>query len=199
VLEQHADGKFSFGTQMYVLGRVAGAQAELVTTVRPYLEEISRSSNFSAFFGIRSDLKAMIVDKVDAAVELRMTSDVGIRFPVFAGASGKALLCQLSDSEIDEILDRKELERFTPHTCVDKQEFKKAVLEVRERGVAVDVEEYLEGIAGVAVPLHTRRPGVEAAIWVVGLTRHISEGAIPQMCQRLKTVAEQLNMRFSTA
>ena len=57
VLEQRADGKFGFGTQLYVLGKAAGSQAELIMTVRPYLEEISRTSNFSAFFGIRSDLK----------------------------------------------------------------------------------------------------------------------------------------------
>ncbi len=199
VLEQRADGKFSFGTQLYVLGRAAGAQAELVMTVRPFLEEISRTSNFSAFVGIRSDLKTVIVDKAEAAVELRMTADVGMRIPLFAGASGKALLCQLPDSEIDEILARKELERFTPHTCVDKKQFKRTLLEVRERGIAVDVEEYIEGIAAVAAPLHTRRPGVEAAIWVVGLTRHTSDGVISQMCQRLKTVAEQISMRFSTS
>jgi DNA-binding IclR family transcriptional regulator len=199
VLEQTADGKFSFGTQMYVLGRAAGAQTELVMTVRPHLEEISRTSNFSAFFGIRSDLKTMIVDKVDAAGDLRMTADVGVRFPLFAGASGKALLCQLSDSELDEILASKKLEKFTPLTCVDKKKFKRAVLEVRERGVAVDVEEYIEGIAAVAVPLHTHRPGVEAAIWVVGLARHISDEVVSQMCQRLKAVAEQLSTRFSNA
>ncbi len=199
VLEQRADGKFGFGTQLYVLGRAAGSQAELIMTVRPYLEEISRSSNFSAFFGIRSDLKVVIVDKMDAAVELRVSSDVGMRLPLHAGASGMALLAQLSEAELDELLVRMPLEKFTSKTYIKKNELKRAVMEVREKGVAVDIGGYIEGIVGLAVPLNVNRPGVQAVIWVVGLTRHTVNGQIPKMCERLKAVAEQINMRFSVS
>ena len=199
VLEQRSDGKFGFGTQLYVLGRAAGSQAELIMTVRPYLEEISRTSNFSAFFGIRSDLRAVIVDKMDAAVELRVSSDVGMRLPLHAGASGMALLAQLPESELDEILARMSLEKFTPKTYTDKDELKRAILEVREKGVAIDIGGYIEGIVALAVPLNVNRPSVQAAIWVVGLTRHTLNGQIPEMCERLKAVAEQINMRFSAS
>ncbi len=199
VLEQRADGKFGFGAQLYVLGRAAGAQAELIATVRPYLEEISRTSNFSAFFGIRSDIKAVIVDKMDAAVELRVSSDVGMRLPLNAGASGVTLLAQLSDSELDEILARMPLERFTAKTHTDKNELKRAVLEVREKGVAVDIGGYIEGIVAIAVPLNVNRPSVQAAIWVVGLTRDTLNGQIPEMSERLKAIAEEINMRFSVS
>lgn len=199
VLEQRADGKFGFGTQLYVLGRAAGSQAELIMTVRPYLEEISRTSDFSAFFGIRSDLKAVIVDKMDADVELRVSSDVGMRLPLHAGASGMALLAQLPESELDEILARMPVEKFTPKTHVDKNELKRAVLEVREKGVAIDIGGYIEGIVALAVPLNVNRPSVQAAIWVVGLTRHTLNGQIPEMCERLKVVAEQISMRFSVS
>src|SRR5208337_3608447 len=114
-----------------LLGRAAAAQAELIKTVHPYLEDFSRNSNFSAFLAIRSGLKAVIVDKVDAAVELRVASDVGMRLPLHAGAGGKALLCQLSDSELDEVLAETELEKFTPSACTDKIKFREAVVEVR--------------------------------------------------------------------
>ncbi len=199
VLEQRVDGKFGFGTQLYVLGKAAGSQAELIMTVRPYLEEISRTSDFSAFFGIRSDLRAVIVDKMDADVELRVSSDVGMRLPLHAGASGLALLAQLPESELDEILARMPLEKFTPKTHIDKTELKRAVLEVREKGVAIDIGGYIEGIVALAVPLNVNRPTVQAAIWVVGLTRHTLNGQIPEMCERIKAVAEQINMRFSVS
>ena len=197
VLEQRADGKFGFGAQLYILGKAAGSQAELIMTVRPYLEEISKTSNFSAFFGIRSDLRAVIVDKMDAAVELRLSSDVGMRLPLHAGAHGVALLAQLPESELDEILARMTFEKFTPQTHTDKNELKRVVLEVREKGVAVDTGGYIEGIVALAVPLNVNRPKLQAAIWVVGLTRHTLNGQITEMCERLKAVAEQINMRFS--
>jgi IclR family transcriptional regulator, KDG regulon repressor len=196
VLEHRLDGKFGFGTQLYLLGRAAAAQAELIKTVHPFLEEFSRDSNFSTFLGIRSGLKAVIVDKVDAAVELRVASEVGMRLPLHAGASGKALLCQLSDSELDDVLAEIVLEKFTPSACVDKAKFKQNIIEVRKRGVAVDIEEYMLGLVAVAVPLNTYRPGLQAAIWAVGLTRHASDGEIPELCRRLKAIAQQLDMRF---
>jgi IclR family transcriptional regulator, KDG regulon repressor len=196
VLEPRLNGKFGFGTQLYLLGRAAAAQAELIKTVRPYLEEFSRISNFSSFLGIRSALKAVIVDKVDAEVELRVSSEVGMRLPLYAGAGGKALLCQLSNSELDEFLAETELEKFTPSTCIDKIKFREAVIEVRRNGVAVDVEEYMLGIVAVAVPLNTYRPGLQAAIWAVGLTRHAANGELPELSERLKSIARQLDMRF---
>lgn len=198
VLEHRVDGKFGFGTQLYLLGRAAAAQADLITSVHPYLEDVSRNTNFSTFLGIRSDLKAVIVDKVDAAVELRVSSDVGMRLPLLAGASGKAILSQLSDVELDEILANNELARFTPNTCIDKMKFREAVTEVRLTGVAVDIEEYIAGIVAVAVPLSTHRPGVQAAVWAVGLTRHATNGVISELSGRLRHIAKELDMRFST-
>lgn len=196
VLEPRLKGKFGFGTQLYLLGRAAAAQAELIKTVRPYLEDFSRISNFSSFLGIRSGPKAVIVDKVDAAVELRVSSEVGMRMPLCAGAGGKALLSQLSDLELDEFLSETELEKFTPNSCTDKVKFREAVLEVRRNGLAVDIEEYMLGLVAVAVPLKTYRPGLQAAIWAVGLTRHAANGEIPGLSERLKSIARQLDMRF---
>ncbi len=196
VLEHRRNGKFGFGTQLYLLGRAAASQAELITTVHPHLEDLSRNSNFSSFLGIRSGLKAIIVDKVDAAVELRVASEVGMRLPVHAGAGGRALLSQLTDSELDEVLADVKLEKFTPYACVDKAKFREMIIEVRKLGVSVDIEEYMLGLAAVAVPLNTYRPGLQAAIWVVGLTRHAADGQIHEMSSRLKAIAKQLDMRF---
>lgn len=198
VLEHRLDGKFAFGTQLYLLGRAAATQADLIATVRPYLEDISRAFNFSAFLGVRSDVNAIIVDKVDAAVELRLASEVGMRLPLLAGASGKAILCQLSDDEIDRILAENEIKRFTPNTCVDKGKFKQTIREVRANGVAVDIEEYISGIVAVAVPLGTYKPDLQAAVWAVGLIRQATEGVIPELSERLKEIAKELDMRFST-
>jgi DNA-binding IclR family transcriptional regulator len=196
VLEHRLNGKFAFGTQLYLLGRAAASQAELIKTVRPYLEELSLNSNFSSFLGIRSGLKAVIVDKVDTAVELRVASDVGMRLPLYAGAGGRALLCQLTDAELDEVLAEIELEKFTPSACVDKEKFKQSIQEARRRGVVFDIEEYILGMVAVAVPLNTYRPGLQAAIWAVGLTRHASDGQVPELSRRLQAIAKQLDMRF---
>lgn len=198
VLERLPNGKFTFGTRLYVLGKAAGSKAELIRTAHPFLEEIAAETDFSAFLGVRLGRKAVIVDKVDAAVGIKVSSEVGMRLPLVAGAGGKALLSQLSDSKLDEILTANGLRRFTPYTCVDRGKFEEAVLKVRDEGVAIDIEEYIEGIIAAAVPVNTHREGLQTAIWAVGLKRLDSEAELPMLCKRLKRIASELDIRFGS-
>ncbi|MBI5248238.1 MAG: IclR family transcriptional regulator [Desulfomonile tiedjei] len=199
VLEHAHGGKFGFGTRLHILANGAGRRVDLIRTVRPYLNEIASNSSFTAFFGIRYGLKAIIVDKMEAAVDIRVAAEVGMQLPLLSGAGGKALLSQLSNSQVDQILSTNELRKFTPHTCVDKSKFKEAVLKVREEGLALDWEEYIEGIIAAAVPINTHREGREAAIWAVGLRRQGSEREISELSQLLKRIARELDMRFRPA
>lgn len=198
VLEHGRDGKFNFGTYLYRLGNDAGRRADLIRTVRPYLNEIATNSSFSAFFGIRSGLKAVIVDKVEAAVDIRVSSEVGMRLPLLAGAGGKALLSQLGDSHIDQILAAQELKKYTSLTSVNKEQYRAAVLKVRDEGIALDMEEYIEGIVAAAVPINTHREDLQAAIWAVGLKRHHSQGEFAALLERLKRIASDLDVRFGS-
>ena len=89
VLEHGSDGKFRLGTLLYTLGKTAGSRSELIQTVRPFLETINQDTKLSAFLGIRSGLRAIIVDKVDTAYDLKISSEVGMRMPFCAGPGEK--------------------------------------------------------------------------------------------------------------
>ena len=119
ILERRDKNKFHFGTQFYVLSRAAMRRSELINTIHPYLEEINRKTRLMAFLGIRSGLRAIIVDKVDSTFDVKVMSEVGMRIPLLAGAGGKALLSQLPDAEVDDILSKNKLKKFTPCSCTN--------------------------------------------------------------------------------
>ena len=198
VLEHTTNGKLTFGTRLYLLGKAAGRKADLIRTVRPYLDKISRETGFSAFLGVRMGMAAVIVDKVDAAFDIKVSSEVGMSLPLIAGASGKALLSLLPDATIDRILSANGLKKFTPRTCVNKRQFKEDVLKIRRGEVALDVEEYIEGIVAAAVPVRTHREGLQAAIWAVGLKRPESEAALSKLSSLLKRMGAELDIRFGS-
>ena len=100
-------------------------------------------------------------------------SEVGMRIPLLAGAVGKALLSQLSDDEIDKILSKNELKKFTPFSCADKKQYKTMIQEARKTGIAFDLEEYIEGIQAFTVPVNLNKEDTAAAIWVVSLKNQI--------------------------
>ena len=196
ILENRRDGKFVFGTRFYMLANMAGKRSALIQTAHPYLEAINEKTKLSAFLGLRSDRQALLIDKVDAAYRLKVSSEIGMQMPVLAGAGIKAMLSQLSDEQIDEILTRTELKRYTPYSIIDKAVYKKEVLEVRTQGIAYDREEYIEGMVAFAVPIKVYSKDVQAAIWAVGLTRHVAASFIAEITELLKGISEEINYRL---
>jgi IclR family KDG regulon transcriptional repressor len=92
VLDNQADGKFVFGTRFYILGNMSGKRSELIQTAHPYLETINEKTKLSAFLGLRSDGHAILIDKVDSAYGIKLSSEIGMRMPILAGAGIKAML-----------------------------------------------------------------------------------------------------------
>jgi IclR family KDG regulon transcriptional repressor len=175
---------------------MVGKRSALIQTAHPYLETINEKTKLSAFLGLRSDRQAILIDKVDSAYGIKLSSEIGMQMPILAGAGIKAMLSQLSDEEIDEILTRTELKRYTPYSIIDKAAYKEEILEVRRQGIAYDREEYIEGMVALAIPIKASSRDLQAAIWVVGLTRHVPNSSIPELTQLLKGISEEINYRL---
>jgi DNA-binding IclR family transcriptional regulator len=196
ILEYQPDGKFVFGTRFYILGNMAGKRSPLIQTAHPYLETINEKTKLSAFLGLRSDRKTILIDKVDSAYGIKVSSEIGMQMPILAGPGIKAMLSQLSDEEIDEILARTELKSYTPFSIIDKDAYKEEILEVRKQGIAYDRQEYIEGMVAFAVPIKAKGRDVQAAIWTVGLTHQVPDSFIPDLTRLLKGISEEISHRL---
>ena len=196
VLDNQKDGKFVFGTRFYILGNVAGNRSALIQTAHPYLEMINEKTKFSAFLGLRSDRQAILIDKVDSAYGLKVSSEIGRQMPILAGAGIKAMLSQLPDEELDAILARTELKRYTPHSIIDRAAYKAEIFNVRKQGIAYDREEYIEGMVAFAIPINAGGRDIQAAIWAVGLAPQAPDSSIPQLIDLLKGISEEINYRL---
>jgi len=196
-LEKGPDGLFRLGPRLFILGNAAAGGSGLIQTVHPYIETINHEFKLSAFFGILSDQEVIIVDKADRAHRIKISSEIGMRIPVFAGVAGKALLSQLPETDIDEILSENTPKRYTPRTIIDKRAYKKEILSVKKTGIAYDREEYIEGLIAVAVPLHTYREDLQAAIWAVGLKQEFREDVMMRITKFLSDIVKEINYRFS--
>jgi len=64
VLENQPDGKLASAHRFYVLAKHAGNRSELIQTAHPYLEMINEKTEAFGLLGIRSDHRALIIDKL---------------------------------------------------------------------------------------------------------------------------------------
>ncbi len=191
------NGKFRFGPRLYVLGKAAETGSELIRIIHPSLEEIREKTNLTTFLGMRSGTKVIILDKAESTFELKVSSEIGTRISLLAGAHGKVLMSLLDDDEINEILSKSELKRLTPFSCVNKKRYLELIKKVRKEGIAIEKEEYIEGIRALAVPLTLGRRDMQMAIWAVGLKNQIKDKTIPLFSSLLKETAEKIESHFS--
>lgn len=196
VLEGMDDGKFGFGPRFYVLGSAAGNRSELIRVAHPYLEKINSETNLSAFLGIRADLRSVIIDKVDSAHGIKISSEIGMQMPVLAGAGIKAMLSQLQNQDLNKLISDVPLKRYTPNTITDKDAYLDEIYNVRQEGVAFDREEYIEGMMALGIPINTSSRNVQAAIWVVGLKQQLAEGTVQHLFPLLKGISAEIKQRL---
>ena len=197
ILETVPGNKVRLGLKLYDLSRESNAGGLLISKVRPFLEEINRKTKLSVFLGLRSNLKVVIMDKVDSPHDIKISSAKGMKIPLIAGSHGKALLSILPADQLDDILAEKNLKKFTPHTCTRPQAYKQMVQKAAADRFARDDEEYLEGIRSLAIPLDLGRSDVQAAVWVVGLKSQITDGMIPEFKKSLKEIGLRIETLFS--
>ncbi|MBA4394450.1 MAG: hypothetical protein C0407_12935 [Desulfobacca sp.] len=198
VLEMAPDNKVRLGIKLFTLGQEVGAASNLIPKVHPFLEEINQKTNLSVFLGLCSGLKAVIVDKVDSPDEIKVSSELGMKIPLIAGAGGKVLLAQLPEAQVEEILARSILPKFTPSTCTNQKRLNQMIKKARLERFALDDEEYIEGIRALAIPLDIGRPDLPAAIWVVGLKSQVTDEKIPVYRDMLKKIGARISAQFSS-
>jgi len=196
IIENGSENKFRLGRQLYVLGKAAGKESELIHTVRPYLEKIAGKTKLTVFLGILSKNSVVIVDKVDSPYGIRVSSEIGLSIPLLAGATGKVFLSQMPDSEVNRILSIEKIKKYTPLSCTNVKKFKEIIKEVRENGIAIDREEYIEGIRAMSVPLKIGKDRLLVSMWVVGLSSQLKDEVLPEFSLFLKSAAKEINAHF---
>lgn len=121
--------------------------------IHPFLVDLSHELRETVDLSSFTGQTITFVDQVIASRRLRAVSGVGVSFPLYCTAPGKAVLAALGTSSTDLLLG-KPLERFTPFTHTERESLDAELEEIRRNGgIAFDREEYTLGICAVGMAL----------------------------------------------
>lgn len=90
-------------------------------------------------------------------------------------SAGKAILAYLPEERVDAIVANVGLERKTHNTITDRQELARELEATRDRGVAFNFEESMEGLHAVGAPIRKVDGGVYGAISIGGPAHRLPE------------------------
>lgn len=141
-VEQVEGGKYRLTLRAAHVGHRALEQASLGQRIRPALEALAASTGEAVSVGVLDGNGALIVQRVESGQVLRAGLGVGSYMPLATSATGRVLVA-FSPPSVPETLRGQGT--FLPSDAELEQ--------VRVTGVAVSVDEFMEGIAAVSAPL----------------------------------------------
>jgi DNA-binding IclR family transcriptional regulator len=143
----------------YVLGpairRLAQAVPQgfdLVSLARPTLNAMAADLKLSIKLSVLDQGSALVVLSALAPTEYVVSTQVGRRFPLHAGAASKVLAAYMDADALADALPHK-LERHTAQTITSKARLKTELAAVKKAGYACDHGEFADGVQAIGAPV----------------------------------------------
>jgi DNA-binding IclR family transcriptional regulator len=191
----HRTRGYRLGPAAAALGARALRDSQLRTTALPALRELQVASGETTTLSALVADGRVYVDQIVSRHEIKMTVEVGRRFPLHAGSSGRAILAFLPAAERARIISAG-LEAMTPNTVVDPESLDAVLVSVRELGVARSDGERQPGAASVASPVFDVDGRVVGAISVCGpharLTDKVRNNLVPDVIATADRISREL-------
>jgi IclR family transcriptional regulator, acetate operon repressor len=163
---------FRAGPMLARLGLDTLRKHDLVELVSPYLDRLCEEIGETTHLIVLSGRDAVFVASAESRSQvLRVTARVGVSYPAHANSGGKALLSELDDGAIRQLLGPAPLMRPTSRTIGDIEVLLQDLHDVRKRGFATSWGEGEDGVVAVAVTQRTLA-GVPVAALAVSAPEH---------------------------
>ncbi len=197
-LEQDSKRKYRLARHAADAGGVAVGELRNQVPASTVLEDLRDDTGHTVSMGVLDRARVIYVHRLLGHRPGQYAIDaglgVGASVPVYCTALGKVLLASLSDAEQRELLAGMKLERYTPHTIVDRRKFASELDRVSPRGVVVSDEELREGSRSIAVLVPRPRSEHPLAIDVtVPSSVYTVNRLVKEIGPRLKRAAKLLS------
>lgn len=193
-LEEADERRLRPGLRAVSLARAALSSHELPELALPHLRELRNVTGETVNLALLDGSEVVYVSRLLSEDLLALRLFVGSRLPAYASSLGRAMLAFLPEDEVEVILDGHEMRSITEYTIVDRNRLMTELRRIRRRGYAINNQELVIGICGVAAPVFGVSGRPIAAI-NVSLTRvperdEIDSRLAPQVVDAAHAVSE---------
>ncbi|MBZ6495273.1 IclR family transcriptional regulator [Natrinema longum] len=188
------DGNYYVGFRFVELGEQARSRRVGYTAAKRAVFELGQETDERAVFIVEEDDEAVYVHRYGSLTNTM----IGHRRPLHSMASGKVILAEWDDASVTRYVDDVGLEAITSNTITDPDELFDELERIRERGYAVNNQEHMDGLRGVAVPVYTPDDEFLGSLAVFGPTsRFTDEYVHDDLPTRLRDKAGEIRVTLA--
>ena len=172
----------------------------LVAIALRHMSEASDKCGEAFSLTENDDTENVVVARVPSSRHpISVNSTLGMRFPAFCTAPGRAIMAFQPEEQALDIIDRTDRKPLTEHTVTDRKALIALLAQARESGYAIAEQEIIPGAISVAAPLFdvTRRV-VGAVNTFVPITRWPRKKAEKELVPVVRQTAYDLSRSLGT-
>jgi IclR family pca regulon transcriptional regulator len=196
----NSDGRFALRPKILELGYAYLSSLTLPEVAMPHLEELVEQVRESSSVSELDGEDVVYIARVPTKRIMRVTINVGTRFPAYATSMGRVLLAAKPDEWLDRYLSSVKLRGLTDQTITSPAGLRQELHKIRGRGWALVDQELEEGLRSLAAPIRDAEGTVIAAVNVsTHAGRRSLESVVQDMLRPLLTTAERIERDLASA
>lgn len=183
---------YHLGMRLFQMGEFTRQQQDLYKVARPEIDKLADQTGELANLMIEEHGRGYYLYIGHGEEAVNLDTRIGTRQYLHTSALGKAILSNLPEERVEEILDQHGLVPSTSNTVTEPKQFFNTLETISDRGIAFDGEERAEGIKCVATPITDRTDTPVGAVSVSGPANRMRgerfKSEIPELVEEAATV-----------
>lgn len=192
-------GRYVLGFAAIDLGRRAQLQFNMVDICHDLLEEVAQVTGETAILTGYDESQSCVVCLAQIASRqggLRVFENIGNAYPLYAGASSKAVLAFLPEQQIARVLGGP-LTPVNPAVKISAKKLRAQIADIRKKGYVVTSEETFPGVTGVGVPVLTPRGHPLGSIAMAGPLQRMNAKTVASCAAVLIDIGRRATTRIA--
>jgi len=187
-------GPYHLGWKVLELAHVLTESHSLLTAAAPVLSDLSRELRGTVVLRVLQGDEQLTLQCVHSPEILRTSFPVGARTSATYGSTGKALLAFLPPTVAVGTLERAV--SAGKHVGKPPDQFLRELATIRRTGYAINLEETVQGVRGVAAPVLNRNREALAAIAASFPAAALPRHRIPEVARQVREAALRIGVRL---
>lgn len=199
LLARSADGIYRLGPRPMRWAGSFLSQTDVVSAFQTFFEDNPDWSSYTVTLTVRDEAEVVYIACRNSDKPLGHTFVIGTHLPAPFTATGKVLLSELPESEIDTLFSDGLPQGMTPHSVRDLPALKQELTETRKRGFSIDDGQIREGMVCIGAPIRDFSGKTVAGIAISMLRSEVTPEDVLKLGRKMQMTATALSRSLGAA
>ena len=192
IIRDRSRERYSVGPRLSRLAFVTLRSLNQSAPVRLILQDLVDDIGETCNVGVLDDLDYVFLQLMECRWPLRLHQEVGTRIAAHTVSGGQLLLAYLDPVLSRNLIKARKLKAATSRTLTSLADLEAEFARVRAAGYALNNQERIDGVVGVAVPVFDPNGNVLASVGMHGPLPRVSMKTCERHVPRLQQAADRI-------